>query len=120
MNSSPRDEDGRYVDPVERRMMFIRGFRDGVKGASVEHPEDPDYKEAHEEGRRSLRAYIEKIDSEKDLPTPNVLRRNEALRDPLASLHYNLAMETGFNLDFTTVWDNALDALNTLKRSQPK
>lgn len=77
MSSTPRTADGRFVNPVERRMMFFKGFGDGAKMSAIKFPEDGDYVEAWIAGRDARDVYMVAILEREGLPEPTILRLQE-------------------------------------------
>lgn len=77
MSTTPRTPEGRFVNPLERRMMFFKGFGDGTKMSAIKFPGDPDYQEAWIAGKNSRDAYLNRIIVREGLPAPFILRTQE-------------------------------------------
>ncbi len=73
MNDTPRTPGGRFVNPVERRMMFFKGFGDGAKMSALKFP-DLDYQEAWIAGKNARDAYLDEVTARENLPEPMILR----------------------------------------------
>ena len=74
MSDTPRDIAGRFVNGVERRMMYQRGFGDGAKITATRFVGDPDYDEGYLAGRLAVTAAVEAFRTREGLPAANILR----------------------------------------------
>lgn len=77
MSDTPRTPEGRFVNPVERRMMFHKGFGDGAKMSAIKFPNDPDYQEGWVAGHDACASYMNHIIEREGLPAPSILRTQE-------------------------------------------
>lgn len=65
------------MNPVERRMLFTKGFGDGAKASAQKHPDLQDYMSGWHAGRKARGSAIVAYCIEHDLPLPSPLRTEE-------------------------------------------